>query len=448
MIRFTFRSRRRFLTAIFLLLCPALTGFSLLWASTRAILDTTPIWQATLTRTLGLDVSLRSARVPRPHVIELSQVEFREPETGALIAASEQMDVVVTDDKLLLTADEMDFHVTGITTHYEPIHDRIFKTNVVGNREVSLYVATCHLHRGDEVETIRLNAKLRETGLGPELNAKVTEESGAHLELRVNRNRQTTPAITRMTVSTEGTTLPCRLLGNSLAEITGPNANFSGVADFIWNRPDWTLRLNGDLNKVDMGSLIQSVSLHAMTGEGNFHFDDLRIDNGKLKSMKGEMIAGPGVIGIPLVKSSSRYLRFRVPLPLISQNKSAKFDKLGFSFELRDDALKVRGSLMSPESGIVAVNPNQTPIIKDSPVTLTTNEIRYTFVGKKPADSLKPQIERLAWIAPRDMQSLPASIAPKNSAQLGKPRIDGTRPNVEVAERPAVDGTSSRRRRH
>lgn len=348
------RTRYRICMAGFVLLCVVPTVAVVAWCVERHLPGNVAAEAARLSRELGLRVSLAGVRHLRPGAVLYEGLTVSDPETGGVVLRCRLLEAVwkeATDAQgnrmatLDLAVSQPEIEAARFV-RLEELLGRLLRCEA-GRPEadVRLTSGEVTLRSGNGSHTLtELRGSFR--AIDDVNQAQVCFRlAGVALpqpiQIRVVRNRQTTPPTTGFELDTGGGAVPCDLLavgldmlkplgprsrfrgyvwanetfagpvsGGAAADAAIANATAPGAASPAVTAPDdaspdgWDMEVTGGLIDVDLDSLVSSRFPHKLSGTGQVTIQWARVRRGRLEDASGTLVAGPGITGRAVVSRS------------------------------------------------------------------------------------------------------------------------------------------------
>ncbi len=323
-----------------------------------------------LGRELGLQVSLKEVRHPRPGEDVLRGVVFRHEEPrGKTFAEVARAEAVRVHRK----GGEMVVEARGLVVRGEGPRQAIDQASALLSRagegpwkRVSLSAPTCEIELGDggpgglgysvrevaatfqaEAGSPVVRASYRMLGDGPTTRC----------ELTLTRDRSARPIRTTIALETkEGPPLPARVLDPyfSSAEWLGPEARVAGALTLQKaGEQDWEAEFRGDLLDLDLAALVSRwFPDHRLGGVATVRVRSARWAGrpggqgpGWVEA-DGTLAAGPGAISPSLLEALKAEMKFKLDPKLAGRGEDVPFQALGLSFAMAADGqLRLGGNL-------------------------------------------------------------------------------------------------------
>jgi hypothetical protein len=233
---------------------------------------------------------------------------------------------------------------------------------------VSLSAPTCDLDLGAGVAPYRLRdviGNFSADAVAPNVRASyrvVSQGSSTLCELTLTRDRKAEPVRTTLAFKTmEGLPLPARVLDPffDTAVWLGPNARVDGALTLHQDgAKDWEVEFQGNLLDIDLAELVgRRFPKHRLRGKARLAVSSSQWAERPGQGFgwvqaKGELRAGPGMIGFGLLHALHTEMRFRTG-PKVARTVSAgqidlDFSALAFNFAMTSDGeIRIGGGLGS-----------------------------------------------------------------------------------------------------
>ena len=264
------------------------------------------------------------------------------------------------------------------------------------------------------------------------------------IQIRVVRNRQTTPPTTGFELDTGGGAVPCALLavGLDMLKPLGPQCRFRG---YVWANetfggpvsggaspavaasgdasPDgWDMEVTGGLIDVDLDSLVSSRFPHKLSGTGQVILQWARVRRGRLEDVSGTLVAGPGITGRAVVSRSlidaavGRLGMVRGAEPN-TPGDLVPYEQLALAFLIDPQGVRLQGRCAAGGPGAVLVD-GYSRLLSESPQT--ARPVASLLQMLVPANELQvPATRQTEWL----MRHLPvAKIVPSQDAEARVPQ--------------------------
>ena len=183
---------------------------------------------------------------------------------------------------------------------------------------------------------------------------------GSRCELVLTRDRRTEPFETSLTFKTmDGSPLPARMLNVffDAEDWLGAEAKVTGTLSLRQaGSTDWKADFHGELIDVDLTRLVgRRFPRHRLTGRARVAFEQAswgQRPGGQgpgWVQIKGELMAGPGAIGVDLLEALAREMKFRPSARrahVDARKNEVDFRALGLSFAMQSNGeIQVTGAL-------------------------------------------------------------------------------------------------------
>ncbi len=319
---------------------------------------------------LGVQVTLRDVRYPRPGMVVYDGAVLKQLESGrgdarlAEIARAEKLVLHREGRTLRLDADGLRLRGQGPKQAMAQVGALLQRAGGGSPFDrISLIARTCEIDLGPTGPRYTLHdlaGMLQADPQAPVVTAsyKVVGASGTspRCELTLTRDRHAEVVGTRLTLKTmDGAVLPARVLDaffNS-EDWLGGDAQVQGeLALQQAGSADWDATFRGSLIDVDLDRLIGRLAPeHRLSGHAQVVVESARWADQPGRGFgwvaaKGELRSGRGTIGTPLLQALQSQLHFRIDDRADWRNPEQEFQALGLAFTIhRNGEIQLAGAL-------------------------------------------------------------------------------------------------------
>jgi hypothetical protein len=322
-----------------------------------------------LGRRLGLQVTLQGVRYPRPGEVVYRGIVLRqeEPRGGVLseIARADEVRLQWGDREMTLYLENPRLRADSPGVALAQLGAWIQRSGQIPFERISLAAPSCEVDLGREdlryaarevagevnadptAPTVRIAYRMSSAtraGSGERHRPGV----GTHCELILIRDRRAEPVLTSLAFKTiEGLPLPARVLSPFFDVDTwlGANATVEGTLELRQaGSKEWEAIFSGNLHNIDLAQLIgHRFPRHRLMGRARLAVATARWGQrpgqgpGWIEA-KGELLAGQGSIGVSLLQSLAREMRFRLSSKLANldpRKTEVDFRAMGLAFDMR-----------------------------------------------------------------------------------------------------------------
>ena len=481
------RTRYRICMAGFVLLCVVPTAVVVAWSFQRHLPGNVAAEAARLSRELGLRVSLAGVRHLRPGAVLYEGLTLADPETGGVVLRCRLLEAVwkeATDSQgnrtatLELAASQPEIEAARFV-RLEELLGRLLRCEA-GRPEadVRLTSGEVTLRSGNNSHTLtELRGSFR--AIDDVNQAQICFRLAGiampqPIQIRVVRNRQTTPPTTGFELDTGGGAVPCDLLavGLDMLKPLGPQSRFRG---YVWANetfagpvsgsatadaaaadaaaadaaassatvsgstvsggatpgvavsddasPDgWDMEVTGGLIDVDLDSLVSSRFPHKLSGTGQVTIQWARVRRGRLEDASGTLVAGPGITGRAVVSRSlidAAVGQFGMVRGAASNTPGdlVPYEQLALAFLIDSQGVRLQGRCAAGGPGAVLID-RYSRLLSESPQP--ARPVVTLLQMLVPANELQvPATRQTEWL----MRHLPvAQIVPSQGAEARAPQ--------------------------
>ncbi len=321
-----------------------------------------------LGRQLGMQVTLDAVLYPRPGEVVYRGIVLRqeEPRGKGLIeiARAGVLRLVRADRELTVHAEDLSLRGETPKLAMSQIGALIQRSGELDFDHVSLTAPSCKVDLGDGLtfSVQDVAGAFTADQAKPTLSVAyrlVEPGSKTRCEMTLSRDRQADPVRTNLVLKTlEGLPLPARVL-NVFFEATewmGEGAKLNGVLTLRQSGSrEWEGDFTGDLLDVDLATLVsRRFPSHRLAGPARVAVESARWGDrpgqgpGWIEA-KGKLSAGQGVVGVDLLTSLAREMKFRLAprmTRLDPRKNEIEFGSLGLAFDMQSNGeIQLGGSL-------------------------------------------------------------------------------------------------------
>ena len=315
-------------------------------------------------------MTLQEVRYPRPGEVVYRGIVVRqeEPRGGKFseIARADEVRLQWADRELTLQLDNPRLRSDGPGVALAHLGALMQRSGQFPIERINVTAPSCELDLGREdlrftarevagefradpaAPTARLAYRISAAGTRPRLGRVDRPGAGTHCELTVVRDRRAEPLTTLLTFKTvEGLPLPTHVLNPffNAGEWLGPNATVEGTLQLRQaGSTDWEAVFSGSLHDIELARLVgRRFPRHRLTGRARLAVATARWGQRPNQGpgwieVKGELMAGPGSIGVSLLESLAREMKFRLSPKLAHldpRKTEVDFHVLGLTFDMQ-----------------------------------------------------------------------------------------------------------------
>lgn len=322
-------------------------------------------WERELTSRLGLIVEIESVAYPGPAHARLTGPRLLDPETRALVAAADAIDVHSTAAGWQIEAWQPRIEANQLPLLHAAVDERLL-------RSPGLEATTCELTSrdltilgGEDTMTlVEVTARLESTPTGPALLATFrlpnSQPTSNPLTLTIHRDRQISPPQTRWQLDTAGHALPCGLLAAIAPNAArfGPHCRFAGSFVADETAAGLSCEAQGILSDADLDALVTEHFPHQLSGLARIQIDRASIETGRLTELCGFLQAQNGAVSHSLLAAAQEHLHLELAdnNPSIQPGRPVAFRQLSIGFALRESRLTLTGNADPAQPGVLLAN--------------------------------------------------------------------------------------------
>ncbi len=307
---------------------------------------------------LGLEADFDDFKHPTPNRWIFSNLRLSHPETSALISTIRTAQWVNDSDETRMLLEQPELESRQIAILWQSFHDQILCRPKKLGHPVTISVNDLTIHSGNNAVTLsEIDAWIANESFSSSasIQLQVADSlSHAPIVMQVQRDREanitseTLNPSTTVTLSTNGTPLPCSAFNDFWPTLgsMGSSATFSG--NLKWkDEPDgWTVDLGGSrFDDIELDRLFENQS-HRLSGSATIQLERCLISPAQKKSdITGTLYAEQGLIGKDLLQSAGKNLN----LHLLETDAWSQFsgdlpyDVLAISFNINGTQLQLEG---------------------------------------------------------------------------------------------------------
>ncbi len=352
------KTRYHLCLAAFAVLCVLPTALVGGWCISRHLPGRLQVEADELGRQLGMCVKLSGFQHLRPGSVLYEGLELTAPETGQLILRCRLLEISrqrETDQQgqcrtvLVLSAAQPELEAAAIHHVWQCLQRTMEGSYGPLEADLRLSPTDVTLRAGDRWQTVTdVEASLETLPGGPRAEARFRLAGNGTpqpVAIRILRNRQVSPPMSRFELDTGGGQLPCNVLALGLEELEalGPRCGFRGC---IWageTPQGWEGEVTGRLANFDFGRLVSEHFPHKLSGTGDVLIESARFCRGRLEEATASVTAGPGTMDRSLLSAAVERLGLRPGNELLSCGERVSYRQLAFFVILDAQGLLLRG---------------------------------------------------------------------------------------------------------
>lgn len=393
-----------------------------------------------LSQATGLTVAAGAVTHPRPGATRLSDVAWSDPETRLTLGRCNQLEIErVSDAWRIQAADVLVDAAQGVLLAESLGHGLRFAP-LASSSKVQWRVQKLTWVRGDEqFKCLDATGSVESSAGQVAAQAQFVREdlpTSPPAQLRIVRDRQSNPPVTRWDLNCSQTPLPGWLVlaGTDEPLRLGGEASFAG---YLWASParsGWEGQLTGKWHAVDLASLLGEQQ-QRLSGSAEAAINLLRFHAGRVQHFDGVVSAGPGDMEPALVRNLAQELA--LPVNRQAHERAAgpiAYRQLHAAIMLDDQGLTLRGQCGRPDSNVLVML-DSGPLLGDSKRPAA---VAALVRGMSSRSAPWPDSPSAQWLASHVTLSGPSAAldpAPPESAA-----------HAEMSRQPQSPAAASRRR--
>ncbi|MEM9586762.1 MAG: hypothetical protein AAGA03_05740 [Planctomycetota bacterium] len=321
--------------------------------------------QTLLTRT-GLRIQFDSLYQGKPDVWQLTKVRLRDQETDREVGKIREVVRSEDGDEFVLMLRSPELQSSELSSVWKLFHDRYLcapeQLSPKGNRIIA---SDLTVHGGLSSLTFTdVQARVQQTGkiVEASVHFRTANQSPSDppIQVGVRRDRSQVPPLTRWTLQTGPTALPCSVLADYLPIMGrfGEEARYRGTLKWEQTPSGYRVDLSGSrFTQIDLSRLMEGLP-RRMTGQRvTLSLARCRLNQqGKCDSASGHFTALSGTMDRSLLASLSEHLRLTVLPGLVPPNLATQvqgevaYDALSVHFAIAGETLTLTGNVSQLES--------------------------------------------------------------------------------------------------
>lgn len=313
-----------------------------------------------LARQLGWHVRLAQVTSPRPGLTLYEELELTDPEAGQLLARLPFVEVQTTGDAITIKLPFPSMvNGTRLATFWRLAHEQLRDAHEWRQLRIEAQNVTLHLSDGDQSFTqVRGELDNAEHQAQLKLNfcrATAGDAPVEPAELSILRNRQSTPPASVIQFHTGGTPLPCALVASVWpgVESLGTASTFAGKVSAAEASGPWKAEFSGRVSGIDL-DLLMGQFPHKLSGPAEATLERVNLQDGRVESAIGTLVAGPGVISRSLIHSAQANLHVQLaPEAVSGAENRPHYKQLHLAFNMAEGSLALTGEIPDQKGALL-----------------------------------------------------------------------------------------------
>ncbi len=377
-------------------------------------------FKSALRETLGVEAEWDRLSYPAPGEMRCEGLRLYDAQTTTLLAEVDQIIVVDHGDKRVFSFGAVRVQAEQVACLSEAVQALLaseahlgatiepFELKIVDAKQQALATATIDRANAWESDGRR--------------NASVAFRIGANsrdAEIKLNVQRDVLNNSFRVLLDTQGHPLPLAMASAIWPELQalGKRACFQGTLDLTRNVNGWYAQVRGNVERIDLKTLVNDHTTQQLTGEGALRIDEARFANGRLVAATGKFGATDGEIGLGLLSDASAYFAFQSVLPKeqlqAERQSTVPYSKILVGFGVQNGTCELEGGC---QPGYIAVLDDQAdPLLRTASKVgrqPTSVAVRMFFATDEPH---LPAATESLWLASWLPMPKAGDLAPPNT---------------------------------
>ena len=364
-------TRRLLCRALFILLAmlPTLGVFA--WAMSYHLPGGQRRLENELSRSLGWNVSLEEVAYPRPGLTIYRGLKLANAEFGTPLAEIDTLQAVENGAGLTLLAGQVNVTEAGGPTLWEALQSNLRQSVAVTweFHAEHVRVAAGGKHHPLSDFRARNNPALSGSSALVLFRIRNGDDAREDIQLKLARNRQSSPPSTAWELRTGPSILPVGLLRVLLPELIrfGDNARFRGVlaasqADAEAGQPrgDWGCDVSGLIDQANLATATGGALPGLLEGIARFEIEHAQIRQGRLQSASALVYGGAGRVSGLLVLAAAAALDLESTAPATAEFSASMipYERIGLALGMNSRGLLLRGMCENSQPGTIVGSMN------------------------------------------------------------------------------------------
>ncbi|MEM7452796.1 MAG: hypothetical protein AAF456_00445 [Planctomycetota bacterium] len=348
-------ARRTICRLAFLLTCALPTCMTAYWIFHP---QTAASWQQSIQAELAVETSVVSVECKGPYETILRGVEFRDPELGSLLKAT-QVRVIQGETRLIHVESPVSISSRALVHLIDRFRESIVRSHTA---DQPWQVAFGKTTITAEIPDLEYQPSVVATGIvidvvpyddATAVTARLYLENdltGSPVQCYFHQGAGELQERSEFGIETGSNFLPAWLVNDLVPDVRGLGAacEFTGKID-VRPKPDGSVgaEIAGFFRSIDLGQIVAPYG-QSLSGICDFHIHRCEIVDSQVHSMSAHAMCKTGTIGIQTLVSAVQHLGLTVPLR--PEETEIAFSGLNLICEIEQGRL----SLSGPQAGVIA----------------------------------------------------------------------------------------------
>jgi hypothetical protein len=341
----------RLCRAAFFAVCLAPTLAVLAWSVTIRLPEYRQAHERAIGALLGLEARLTRVSSPRPDTTLYEWLELWDPDRKQLLARLPLVEVRDEGDRQLSIELPLPAIANGLRLDaFCHLAQEELRTSR-GPRRLRLAAPNLTLHYGDgDLTFTELEGELENTAEWARARASFRRAQGDTTfepgELSIVDRREGDAVGRAVHFTTGAVPLACSA-GASL----WPALKHLGKASQFQGHLSWSdvggrrkAELRGQFTAIDLDRLVTGQLPYKLSGRADLELERMTLDDGRIETATGTLVAGPGTISRALVRSAETHLGIQAAASAAGAGNPLAYSRLGIAFDIGADGLALGGA--------------------------------------------------------------------------------------------------------
>lgn len=308
----------------------------------------------------GLHVQLERFEQPCPRAIRLTGLRLSDPESRQPIAHCDRVGMVWGNGRNLVSAEGTEIQRDQLLRLWDLFHDRVLRQTDDLPSALHIDCRKLALRDGDGVTVLRQACgDLEQIAAGPKATWRFRlADLPEPVEVTITRDQRRNRPVTRFTLDTGPTPLPCSLFHpfSTVFRSLGGDTMFQGHVWAQRSADGWEGELTGRLSGIELAELIGRTSRHQLTGPATVVVRRMHFLRSQVDYASGNVAAGPGQVSGSFVAAMADVLGLSAAAkPPAAEDARLPYRALEFGFAVQSTGLTLFGLCPgAPEGTIMA----------------------------------------------------------------------------------------------
>lgn len=364
-------TRRQLCKALFVVMALLPTASVVAWCIARRLPSRMEAEAQSLGRQLGLEVRLQGLKYPRPGEVVYEGLQIVDCETSQVLFRCRQLAVVSETPlpnrehrgALALFPSQAEINAEGINRLWKLLERTLEGHYGRLGADLRLVAGDVTI-AGAESQTLTdvvasLASEPNATQANLQFRVAGAPAASSATSITVVRNREVSPPAFEVDLNTNGSDLPCNLLGMAMNQwdVFGSHCRFRGRIHARQLQEGWQGEIDSaKLGEIDLDRLVSDHLPHRLTGTADLTIQSARFVQGRLEEASMMFSAGPGTIDRSLIDSAEDHWGLTATAELAKAPEQIRYQELAFVLTLDSKGATVQGCTRIGDQGTILAN--------------------------------------------------------------------------------------------